>query len=216
MAINRIFSFLTPKENKFFPLINSIGSYLTEASDTLVKFINCTDKDEMTELYAKIKSCERQSDEVLNTVFTELNETFITPFDREDIQVLCERLDDTLDYMNSAAKRVLLFQPKETPDAMTEICTVIRKCSYAIAAVLTGLKSINKNASFVREQCELLHDLEQSGDELYEEYVKHLFETEKDSIELIKKQGIMQELERTTDMAHSVGKIVKTMIVKYA
>jgi uncharacterized protein Yka (UPF0111/DUF47 family) len=64
--------------------------------------------------------------------------------------------------------------------------------------------------------CDRLHALEHDGDELYEEYIKNLFETERNGIELLKLKEIIQELERTTDITHSVGKIIKTIIVKYA
>lgn len=214
--MNRIFSFLTPKENKFFPLITSIGKILQDTSTELLDFIKCNDKDKMAELYAKIKNYERASDSIVNEIFVELNDTFITPFDREDIQILCERLDDTLDSMNSAAKRVLIFQPKIIPKETVEMCQIIADCCDAIVLALGELKTLNKTSEEARKQCDILHDLEQKGDELYEEYIRAMFESCKNTVELIKMQGIMQELERATDMAHSVGKIIKTIIVKYA
>ncbi|MDR3238201.1 MAG: DUF47 family protein [Spirochaetia bacterium] len=214
MAINTILSFLVPKENKFFPLINNIGFVLNNAGKALIEFINA-DKEQMDGLYVKIKSYEKEADGLVDTVFVELNNTFLTPFDREDIQLLCERLDDTLDSINSSSKRVLLFMPNYIPEAAIEICNIISASCEAIYIALKELKTIGKKSDLALGQCDKLHALEHDADDLYEEYMKHLFENEHDSVELLKLKEIMQELERTTDITHSVGKIIKTIIVKY-
>jgi len=215
MAINTIFSFLIPKETKFFPLINRIGLAMVQASELLVEFIK-SDKKNMEALYVKIKSCEKEADILVDTIFKELHRTFITPFDREDIQLLCERLDDVLDSINSCAKRVLIFQPRHIPPAAVKMCEIISISCGVINSVAAELKTLNRKAGAILAHCDRLHALEHDGDDLYEEYIKHLFETEHDGAELFKLKEIIQELERTTDMTYSVGKIIKTMIVKYA
>lgn len=216
MKKNSFFSFLLPKESKFFPLINHIAELNKIASSTLIKFINSEDKQQMQDLYFEIKAYEREADEVLNVIFEELNSTFITPFDREDIHELCEHLDDMLDNINSASKRVLLFQPKSIPDSALELCKIIAECGNAIYIALKELKTVNKKPAIALEQCEKLHQFERNADEVYEQYIKHLFEVERDPIELFKIKEIMQEFERTTDAANAIGKIIKTIIVKYA
>ncbi|HQA87397.1 MAG TPA: DUF47 domain-containing protein, partial [Bacteroidales bacterium] len=86
----------------------------------------------------------------------------------------------------------------------------------SIYIALKELKTMNKKPAVALEQTEKLHQFERKADEVYEQYIKHLFEVEQDSIELFKIKEIMQEFERTTDAANAVGKIIKTMIVKYA
>ncbi|MCL2025242.1 MAG: DUF47 family protein [Leptospirales bacterium] len=215
MKLNTIFSFLIPREAKFFPLISGIGLAMKRASELLLEFIK-SDKRNMDELYVKIKSCEREADALVGTIFEELHDTFITPFDREDIQALCERLDDVVDSINSCAKRILISQPKHIPIAAVKMCEIILTSCNIINSIAAEIKTMNKNANTMLGYCDRLHALEHEGDDLYEEYVKQLFETEPDSIELFKLKEIVQELEKTTDRAHSVGKIIKTMIVKYA
>ncbi len=216
MKRNSIFSFLLPKESKFFPLINKVAELNYLASVSLNKFIKTENKEKMEELYNEIKTFERKADDLLDKIYDELNVTFITPFDREDIHELCEKLDDTLDNINSASKRVLLFQPKALSESTLKLCEIIEECCHAILIALKELKTINKKPEVALAQCEKLHYLEREADEVYEQYVKHLFEVEKNSIELFKMKEIMQELERTTDVANSVGKVIKTIIVKYA
>jgi len=215
MAINTIFSFLVPKENKFFPLIRETGLVVEKVSELLVEFIK-SDREGMELFHAKIKACEKEADVLIDTIFEELNNTFITPFDREDIQSLCEKLDDVIDSINSCSKRVLIFQPKRIPAAFVKMCEIISASCSVIKLSVEGLKTINKNADKVLRYCENLHELEHNGDDLYEEFLKQLFETERNGIEILKLKGIIQDLERTTDITHSVGKIIKTIIVKYA
>lgn len=216
MAANSIFSFLKPKNNKFFNLINQVGETLVDTSVVLVDFVQCEDKGKMPGLYHQIKEYETKSDRLTDNIFKELNRTFITPFDREDIHELCETMDDMLDAINSASKRVLLFQPKTIPDELIEMCRMIQRGTVSVNTAVHELHHITKNSQVAREQCNLLHDIEAEADELYENFIKVLFESVTDSIELVKVKEIMQDLERTTDIAKSIGKIIKMIIVKYA
>lgn len=216
MAINSIFSFLKPKNDKFFILINQVGETLVDTSSVLVDFVQCEDKEKMADLYHRIKAYETKSDHLTDNIFKELNETFITPFDREDIHELCEMMDDMLDGINSASKRVLLFQPKTIPDEIIEMCRMIQRGTVSVNAAVHELYNITKNPQVPLEQCNLLHDIEAEADELYENFIKGLFESVTDGIELVKLKEIMQDLERTTDIAKSIGKIIKMIIVKYA
>ncbi len=220
MAINSIFSFLKPKENKFFPLINQVGENLTLTAEKLLEFVHCGDKNRMQEIYHDIKSYETQSDKLTDQIFSELNVTFITPFDREDIHELCETMDDMIDFINSSTKRMLLFQPSTMPDELKQMCQIIKKCAISVNTAVHELYHVTKKPQVALNECNVLHDLESEGDELYENFIKALFESatrsEIDSVELIKLKEIIQDLERTTDVAKSIGKIIKTIIVKYA
>lgn len=216
MKLNSIFSFLVPKENKFFPLLNNLGSLIKSSGEILTHFITSDSKEHMIELYMNIKENERNGDRLVSEIFDELNETFITPFDREDIHLLCERLDDVLDSINSASKRILMFQIKNIPDAAVKMCDLISESCGIICKTLVELKTIKTKSQEALNYCDTLHSLEHDGDELYEDYIRYLFKEEKDSIEIIKLKESMQELESTTDIAYSVGKIIKTIIVKYS
>ena len=81
---------------------------------------------------------------------------------------------------------------------------------------MAELSSLRNNASKLKMHCKTLHDLENEGDDVYETAIIHLFEDEQDSIELIKTKEILNELEKATDAAEQVGKILRTIIVKYA
>ena len=213
---NSFLSKLTPKEPKFFPLLRNLSIVAIEASEILIDFASDYHHETAASYYRRIKEKEREGDKLSTKVFDELNTTFITPFDREDINALATRLDDVIDGVNSCAKRILFYNPKEVPQAAIQLTKVLHECTNYIHKAVEELGSIKKNAQNVVEYCKTLHDLENQADELYENFVINLFENEKDGIELLKKKEIVYELEKTTDIAEYCGKIIKTIIVKYA
>ena len=156
----------------------------------------------------KIKAQEKIGDALSNRVFDELNTTFITPFDREDIHHLANRLDDVTDRINSCSKRIVLYNPKKIPQSTVELAKVLRECAVTIGKAVDELDVLKKSAKNIKIYCTRLHDLENADAPL------DLFD--KDAIEIIKLKEIMSELERATDVADQVGKIIKTIIVKYA
>lgn len=218
MKFNSLFSFLVPKESKFFPMIEQEGEYCLEAAKLLPEFFNvATDHEKAKEMYARIKEFEMKGDHLVEEIYSELNDTFITPFDREDIHDLCENLDDVLDFITSSAKRVMMFQPHHIPKRMFGLAENIMQGCEAISIVLKQLNGVSKHSDVALEQCNRLHELEHAADDIYEQFITDVFvEYADDSVELIKLKEIMYELEKATDKAKNVGKAVKTIIVKYA
>jgi len=213
---NSFFSKFTPNETKFFPILKEMSDVMLVASDLIIEFVQHSEHESAAEYYRKIKEQEKKGDDLSNKVFDELNTTFITPFDREDIHHLANRLDDVTDYINSCAKRILLYNPKKMPEKALELAQIIRDGAICIGKAVDELDVLKKNAVKVKNLCNELHDLENKADEIYENFLLDLFENEKDAIEVIKLKEIMNELERATDAAEYVGKIIKTIIVKYA
>ena len=168
------------------------------------------------ELYKEIKELEREGDRWFQTVFDELGKSFITPFDREDIHQLAGYIDDVADGINSSAKRIAIYNPKCIPAVALDLANVIKADAETILQAIEELEKLRKNAKSIMGYCTKLHDLENEADDVYETYITRLFAEETDSIELIKAKEIMYELEKTTDAAEHVGKILKTIIIKYA
>ncbi len=215
-AINSIFSIFLPKEDKFFPLIQSIGERAVNAAELFSRLISERDIDKQEDLYTKIKSIETECDVIEVEIFEELNDAFVSPFDREDIHELCNALDDVVDLVNGSAKRTLLYKPQTMPNKAMHMAEIILEGTKAMRLALNELKTINKKPQAALEQCKKMHDLEHEGDDVYDNFVKELFETEKDPIELIKIKEIMSEMEQATDEINKVGKSLQTIIVKYA
>jgi len=213
---NSFFSKFTPKEPKFFPILKEMSDVMVVAADLIIECVQKSDHESAIEYYKKIKEQEKKGDALSNRVFDELNTTFITPFDREDINHLSGRMDDVTDYINSCAKRIVLYNPKRMPESAVELARLIKEGAICIGKAVDELDVLKKNAKNIKQYCTELHDIENKADDVYEHFIIDLFENEKDGIEIVKLKEIMYELEKATDAAEYVGKIIKTIIVKYA
>ena len=213
---NSFFSRFTPKEPKFFPLLKQLSEVLVSSSAVLVESMQHDKPEERSSYYKKIKDLEREGDRLAHLIFDELGTTFITPFDREDIQALASHMDDVIDGINSCAKRIAIYNPRPIGDSGKELSLLVQKEADYICKAMDELDTFRKNPATLREYCSKLHDIENQSDDVYELFITKLFEEEKDCIEIIKIKEIMQILEKTTDSAEYVGKILRTLIVKYA
>lgn len=213
---NSFFSKLTPKEPKFFPLLSGLSDVIVEITELMIEFITNYNPDTAESYYKRIKEIERKGDQIANRVFDELNLTFITPFDREDINELSGKMDDVNDFINSAAKRIYLYRPQQMPQAALKLAECIKESALYIEKSVDELNALNKRTKYIKEYCDKLHTIENKADDIYEHFLIDLFQNEKNAIEVIKEKEIMFELEKATDVAESVGKIIKKIIVKYA
>lgn len=213
---NSFFSRFTPKEPKFFPLLKQLSEILSASSSILVESLRHDSPTERANYYKLIKDKEREGDKLTHLIFDELGTTFITPFDREDIHDLASSIDDVIDGINSSAKRITIYNPHPISDSGKELSLLIQQEAHYISKAMDELETFRKKPTTLRDYCTKLHDIENQADDVYELFITKLFEEEKDSIELIKIKEIMHELEKTTDAAEHVGKILRNLIVKYA
>lgn len=213
---NSFLNKFTPKEPKFFPILKDMANVILVASDLIIECVQTANHESAVEYYKKIKEQEKIGDALSAKVFAELNSTFITPFDREDIHHLADRLDDVTDFINSCAKRMVLYNPKQMPAEANDLALLIKESAICISKAVDELDVMKKNANNAKNYCKDLHSIENRADDIYENFLIKLFENEKDAVEIIKLKEIMSELEKATDAADHVGKIIKTIIVKYA
>ena len=213
---NSFFDKFVPKEPKFFPILKEMADVILVASDLIIECVEKADHESAIEYYKKIKEQEKKGDALSAKIFDELNSTFITPFDREDIHHLADKLDDVTDYINSCAKKIVLYNPKEIPVSAVEIANLVKEGAISIGKAVAELDVMKKNSKNIKEYCLELKVTENKADDVYENFLIDLFENKKDAVEIIKLKEIMSELEKATDAAEHVGKIIKTIIVKYA
>lgn len=213
---NNLFDRFVPKENKFFPILTQMAGVILSASELIIACVNATGRTEVLEIAQKIKEQERKGDSLEAKIFEELNNTFITPFDREDINALSNRLDDVVDHINSCAKRIVLYKPKNMPESAKILANLVYESAGWLVKAIEELDELKKNPEKTRQYVEKLHEIESKADDVYEHFLIDLFENEKDPNEVIKLKDILHELERATDTEEAVGKIIKTIIVKYS
>ncbi|MDR1437071.1 MAG: DUF47 family protein [Candidatus Symbiothrix sp.] len=216
MKINSILSIFAPKDVKFFPLLNETAEVLDQAAVLLLELFSTPDRNRRNELSKLVKVEETKGDKVTGRIFKALNDTFITPFDREDIGALADEMDDAIDAMNRAAQKVSLFSPETLPPATLELAEIIKDGTSEIKLAILELSNLKTSDQQIRAHTKKIKQLEENADAVYEKGTSSLFQSDIKTIELIKLKEIIQELEKSVNKINNVGKLMKTFIVKYA
>jgi predicted phosphate transport protein (TIGR00153 family) len=217
MKFNSILSVFTPKDGKFFPLLEETADILDKSATLLEElFSSGNEKNRVRDLGKAIKSEETKGDKVTGLIFKELNDTFLTPFDREDISALADEMDDAIDVINRAAQKVLLFSPETLPPATTQLAGIIKKGTAEVQSAVHKLNQVKKSSEQVNTHVKKIKELEEEADGVYEKGTSGLFKSEMRTLELMKLKEIIQELEKAANKINNVGKVLKTIIVKYA
>lgn len=215
MSLNSIFQYLVPKDRKFIPLLEEASANLVDVSKVLYEMLTTSDRAKRTELIRKIEQLEHKGDEITHTIFHELAGTFITPFDREDIQYLASGLDDILDYIHGSAKRIELYKIDPVHPSMVKLAELILQCAQELNNAVGSLRSM-RNMAQIREALVKVNSIENHADDLFDNAVARLFEEEKNAIEIIKIKEVLSALETATDKCEDVANVLETIIVKQA
>jgi predicted phosphate transport protein (TIGR00153 family) len=216
MKINTILNIFTPKDIKFIPLLKELASVMVKSGSLLHDLFAFTEKEQRSEVCKAIKAEEVKGDKISARVLKELNNTFITPFDREDINVLADKVEEVIDVINRVAQKVLLYSPDQLPSHTIHLAEIIKDGTLEIKGAVDGLENLKKNDTTFRKHYKEIKKLEESADGIYEKGITSLFREEKNTVELIKLKDITQELEKTANKINSTGKVLKTIFVKYA
>jgi predicted phosphate transport protein (TIGR00153 family) len=206
-----ILSWLLPQEKHFFDMIENQSSNVCLGVDALVDLLeHYTDIDNKRE---KIKKIEDNGDKMVHDIFAELNKTFITPIDREDISKLACSLDDILDNLEAVADRLVLYQIDKPPVFMLEFAKTLQKTSQNVHEGIALLRNF-KEAKKIRGFCTAVNTLENEGDALLRKATADLF-NKKDPIDIIKIKELYEDLESAIDRCEDVADVIGDILVKY-
>jgi len=215
MSLTALLKYFVPKEKKFYAMFNKAAENSVEAASEMVQLFKSTSLDESSAVRIRIRQLEKQGDDITNNLFDELNRTFITPFDREDIHELTSKIDDVVDLIYSLSGKVEFYKFNSFSANMMEMAVLIHKGSLHMQNAITGLEH-SRNAPKCLKACKDLRRMESQVDEFYHKAISDLFEKEKDAIELIKQKEILQNIDKIINRMEDVSDVVKTIIVKYA
>jgi predicted phosphate transport protein (TIGR00153 family) len=200
---------LIPRDTTFFDMFTAMSDNLIAGAQTLVDlFANYDNVDKKID---QIRQIERQGDELTHAIMTKLNQTFITPFDREDIHQLASKLDDVLDFIHASSARISMYRITKPPAAAGVLAKIILAQSQECQKAVSLLKKKNGN---VLPHCVEINRLENEADSVSQQAIAKLFEGEKDPITLIKIKELLEFLERATDKAEDVADVLETVVLK--
>ncbi len=201
---------LVPRETKFFDMFAELSTNVTEGARLMKAILD--DMQNVEVRAQKLKEIEHRGDDLTHAILTKLNQTFITPFDREDIHRLASTLDDVLDYIHAASERLVMYKiHKQSPEAAKLADVVLRQAEQIAKAVAL----LDKHDT-VLDYCVEINRLENEADRIAREAIARLFEQEKDPIALIKIKELYEVLEMATDKAEDVANVLETVVLKSA
>jgi len=203
------FSFI-PREDEYFVLLSQMSGKIQEAADTLVEMMQ-GEAQNFDSFSKKIKSIEHECDELTHSVTTKLNKSFITPFDREDIYSLSSRLDDVCDYVDAAARAIVMYDIREVGEHARNLTVIIQKLAREINAAVAMLKRSEGMKPHLLE----IQRLENEADEIYFRGIADIFKNGNDPITIIKLKELYEILENATDICESVGNIIESIVLKH-
>ncbi len=200
---------LTPRRDSFYELFTASANNLVEGVRLLGELI-AAPASERPALAVQVRDCEHAGDELTHAILREVNSTFVTPFDREDIYRLASRLDDVMDYMEAASDLIVLSELGDLPEEVTGQVRVLERAAAVTAAAMPRLRSMRDLADFWIE----VNRLENEGDQLYRRFLARLFGGEYDALTVLKLKEVTEQLEAAADAFENVGDTVESIAVK--
>lgn len=202
---------LIPKENIFFELFEKQASIAVDAAKQLVDIF--TDFSDIKIKYKKLKNIEHHGDMITHQAHDELNRTFITPFEPEEISRLINTMDDIVDAMDESARFLIIYNIDRIDNDLINIANCLLEATTLIAKginYLRTLKEINELKNMIME----INHLENTVDELLANALKKLIETN-DSLYIIKMKDVCEHLEEAADKCEDVADIMTGIIIRH-
>jgi uncharacterized protein Yka (UPF0111/DUF47 family) len=205
-------SFFKPKSSIFerFEALNDVllevGKELTRVPDSF--------PHEIVKRATRMHQLENTADDITHAIIDEINQTFITPLDREDLHLLTVRLDDVIDHADNAVSNLAVYGIRKSRYPLPEFCITLNNAITEVVACVKLLKDPKKIADASKHHVEI-NTLEATGDELLKNALRDLFQNEDDVKEIIKWKDIFQSFENSLDRAEDAADVIEGITIKH-
>ena len=202
-------SWIKSNEKELLKILDDLAKKAVETSEAVVVLFDDLTNVEQTK---KIHQLETEADVLTRDIFSELNKTFITPLDREDMQRIASKIDDVIDFMDGIAARIS-YKITTPPPYTVEIANELVKATKEVEYMVSKLQRI-KNPKDMIQHCRNTSDIEHTVDDLYRDAIKELFEST-DAIKIIKLKDIYETMETASDRCVDVADVIEDIVLKY-
>jgi len=161
-------------------------------------------------LNKELRDEEHRGDDRTHAILREVNSTFVTPIDREDIYRLASRLDDVMDFFEAAGDLILLYDLESLPPEMSQLADLLVRAAELTASAMPRLKSLRNLSDYWIE----INRIENEADKIYRRFVARLFGGEFDALTVLKLKEVAEQLEAAADAFENVADTVETIAVK--
>lgn len=212
----RFLSALMPRERHFFTLFNQHAALVVQGSKVLLELLehygNVNARDQFI---GKIETIEQAADDITHETVALMHATFVTPFDRDQINRLITRMDDILDLIQDTAETLKLYDIQQLTPEATHLANLVEICCERVQAAV-GLLSSMDNSSTILKTCQEIDSLESDADRVMRSAVSKLFREEADVRQLIKLKAIYELLETATDKCQDVANVIEGVVLENA
>jgi predicted phosphate transport protein (TIGR00153 family) len=205
----RLSSVIAPRDREFFDLFEEAGGNIVRAADLLDRMLRAF-PDKGDDLARDILICEQDGDRITHDIIRRLNETFVTPIDREDIYELASALDDIVDYTEEAADYLILYKIEAPMEQAQRLAHVLLQCARQIEEAMPRLRGFKDLSHYTVE----INRLENDGDRIVREAIASLFDTGIDPMVVIRWKDIYERLEQAIDATERVANILEGIVIK--
>jgi len=206
---------LMPREKMFFPLFERHAAVLLAGAVSLRQML---EGGEQIELHCRdILAKEHEADDIAREVLVGVRTTFITPFDRADIQSLITSMDDAIDQMQKTAKAIMLFELTSFEPEMSPMAEAIVQCAKLVQKAVSLLPSVARNATELNELCLQITQIEGRADEMHDHGLKRLYENAKmggNAMDFIRGSEIYNHLEECVDRFDDVANEIQGIVIE--
>lgn len=199
-----------PKTPKFFQLLANLSDNILKGSELMQEMM--TKWDNLSEYSSEIHLIEHRCDDFTHNIVNELNETFITPIDREDIHYLVNALDNVIDSIDVIANRIHLYKVKNRIEFGTQMTDILNLQVKLISEVVHNFEDDKDMTS----KLTAIRNYETQGDVIFQKALAHVFEYENDCVELIKKKELIELMEKAIDRCQTVAIVIEGILIKNA
>jgi len=205
-----LLSRILPREEGFLTLFVRQAENVAAGATALVELL--TTYTDPPAGARRVKDLEHIGDTITHDLNTRLNQTFVTPFDREDIHELASKVDDVLDLADAAAGRLVLYGVKTIRPGVAELAQILET---ATREILAAVRLLDKQ-DHILDHCIEINRLENEGDRVCRALIATLFEEEKNPVEIIKWKEIIEAIETAIDKCEDVANVIETVVLKEA
>ena len=200
---------LTPRDTTYFDLLAALAQHNVTGANLLAEILGAA-RGDREKIAAQLAEVEHLADDATHSIMRRLNQTFVTPFDRDDIYGLASALDDCMDAMEEAADLIGLYKVDELPRRVSEQVQVLQRCAELTAEAMPRLRSMDQLPDYWVE----INRLENQADKVHRKLIAELFDNYTDPVLLMKLKEIVDVLEDAADSFETVANMVETIVLK--
>ncbi len=208
-----MFKRFLPKRDVFFPLFRDLAAKNHEGAEVIVQMLS--DLEAAAKYARKISALEKKGDEVAREVFDQLHKTFVTPFDRNDIHHLAGGLDEVLDQIHRTARRLVLYQVKNTPEDIIRLGGLLIQATQALQKAVSAIETLSRS-EFILQTCQVVNEIEENTDSIILTGMSHLFSVELDFKALLKMKEIYESFQAIFKSCKNTANVVRSIVLEYS